>query len=109
MINGHVAAIEDYQRVIGFVPQDDIVFADLTVMENFIYNGLLRLPKGTKLEEIQELAEETVTSLGLRRVAHNLVGDHRKRSLSGGEKKRVNIGLELMAKPSICFLGMYAD
>lgn len=69
-----------------------------------MYNGLLRLPRGTPIDEIKELAEETVASLGLRRVAHNLVGDHQNRGLSGGEKKRVNIGLELMARPQICFL-----
>ena len=56
------------------------------------------------MEEIHELAEETITALGLRRVADNQVGDHRRRGLSGGERKRVNIGLELMAKPLACFL-----
>ena len=103
-INGNVASIEEYQSVIGFVPQDDIVFPELTVRENFVYSGQLRLPRETSLEEIHELAEETIAALGLRRVADNEVGDHRRRGLSGGERKRVNIGLELMAKPLMCFL-----
>lgn len=75
-----------------------------TVRENFVFSGKLRLPKGTSDKEIADLAEEIITSLGLRRVADNLVGDHRRRGLSGGERKRVNIGLELMARPSFCAL-----
>lgn len=53
---------------------------------------------------IEELADDVIADLGLTRVADSMVGDVYRRGVSGGEKKRVNIGLELMAKPSILFL-----
>jgi hypothetical protein len=74
------------------------------VRENFIYTGKFRLPRGTPYIEIEDLADETLANLGLSRVADSLVGDVRRRGVSGGEKKRVNIGLELMARPSCLFL-----
>ena len=88
----------------GFVPQDDIVHAELTVKENFIFAGKLKLPRGTSLEYISDLADDVIADLGLTRVANSMVGDVTRRGVSGGEKKRVNIGLELMSKPSILFL-----
>mmetsp|Transcript_17412 Transcript_17412/g.40037 ORF Transcript_17412/g.40037 Transcript_17412/m.40037 type:complete len:1463 (+) Transcript_17412:134-4522(+) len=103
-INGHKADIESHMDCIGFVPQDDIVYAELTVRENFIFAGKFRLPRGTSDAEISEYADETIANLGLSRVANSPVGDVKRRGVSGGEKKRVNIGLELMAKPSILFL-----
>jgi len=104
-INGQVAVIEDHTDAIGFVPQsDDSVRADLTVKENLVYSGRFSMPKGTPLSEIEEHADEVLASLGLSRVANSLVGDENRQSVSGGEKKRVNIGVELMSKPSILFL-----
>ena len=67
--------------------------------ENFIYSGRFQLPKGTPLDEILDLADATLASLGLSRVANSIVGDVTRRGVSGGEKKRVNIGLELMSRP----------
>lgn len=90
--------------VVGFVPQDDIVFSELTVRENLIYAGKFMLPNGTPIEEIEELADEAIADLGLSRVSDSIVGNVHRRGISGGEKKRVNIGLELMKKPSILFL-----
>jgi len=86
------------------VPQDDIVYAELTVKENLLFAGKFRLPAGTSKADIEDLADETLANLGLTRVADNVVGDVNRRGVSGGEKKRVNIGLELMANPSILFL-----
>lgn len=102
LVNGHEASIEDFKHSVGFVPQDDIVYAELTVRENLIYSGRFRLPRVTTDREIEELADETLASLGLSRVADSPVGDIRRRGVSGGERKRVSIGLELMALPSIC-------
>lgn len=102
LVNGHNESIEDHKDSVGFVPQDDVVYAEMTVRENLIFSGRFRLPKGTTNEEIAELADETLANLGLARVANSPVGDIKRRGVSGGEKKRVNIGLELMALPSIC-------
>ena len=104
IINGQEANIDEFTDIMGFVPQDDIVFAELTVRENLIYAGKFKLPKDTPMNNIKDLADEVIADLGLTRVADSRVGDVTKRGVSGGEKKRVNIGLELMAKPSILFL-----
>lgn len=104
-VNGNESKIEDQQAVIGFVPQEDIVYPDLTVKENLLYAGRLTLPAGTRRrEEIAELADEVMASLGLSRIADSLVGDARRRGISGGEKKRVNVGIELMKRPRLLFL-----
>ena len=103
-INGQDENIEDQLDVIGFVPQDDIVYAELTVLENLMFAGKFKLPRGTSSTTIKRLAEDVIADLGLTRVTNSIVGDVNRRGVSGGEKKRVNIGLELMAKPSILFL-----
>ena len=58
-----------------------------------MYAGRFRLPKGTDTEEIEDLVDTTMANLGLSRVADSPVGDVRRRGVSGGERKRVNIGL----------------
>mmetsp|Transcript_31805 Transcript_31805/g.77040 ORF Transcript_31805/g.77040 Transcript_31805/m.77040 type:complete len:1246 (-) Transcript_31805:208-3945(-) len=103
-INGTKKQIEEIKDVIGFVPQDDVVYAELTVRENLMFAGKLSLPRGTDMDEIEDLADSTLANLGLSRVAKSLVGDVKRRGVSGGEKKRVNIGLELMSRPKCLFL-----
>lgn len=103
-INGNEAKIEDYSSIIGFVTQDDIMYTSLTVKENLLFSGKLRLPRGTTSEYINDLADDVMADLGLTRVAKSIVGSVHTKRISGGEKKRVNIGLELMSKPSVLFL-----
>jgi ABC-type multidrug transport system ATPase subunit len=104
IINGQEISSKEISDSIGFVPQDDIVFAELTVKENLVFSGKFRLPVGTSLSDIESTAMETLVYLGLVRVADSIVGDVSHRGISGGERKRVNIGIELMGKPSILFL-----
>lgn len=103
-VNGKKMDIDGIKKMVGFVPQDDTVYAELTVRENFMYAGKLRLSRNTRRHEIEDLADTTLANLGLSRVANSLVGDVKRRGVSGGEKKRVNIGVELMARPSCLFL-----
>mmetsp|Transcript_34130 Transcript_34130/g.49529 ORF Transcript_34130/g.49529 Transcript_34130/m.49529 type:complete len:875 (-) Transcript_34130:267-2891(-) len=103
-VNGHAGGIEDHKGSVGFVPQDDIMYAELTVKENLLFAGRFKLPAGTPENEIEDLADKVMASLGLSRIANSRVGDVNRRGVSGGEKKRVNIGIELMAKPKILFL-----
>lgn len=103
-INGIEAKIEDYSSIIGFVTQDDIMYTTLTVKENLVFSGKLRLPRGTTSEYINELADDVMADLGLTRVAKSIVAGVNNNHISGGEKKRVNIGLELMSKPSVLLL-----
>ncbi|MFK7909506.1 MAG: ATP-binding cassette domain-containing protein [Akkermansiaceae bacterium] len=82
---------------IGYVPQDDIVHKELTVEQALRYSGRLKLT--LKKEELNSLVDKTIDTLGLT--------DHktkRIKHLSGGQRKRVSIGIELLTKPSILFL-----
>jgi ABC-type multidrug transport system ATPase subunit len=58
------------------------------VRENLIFAGKFQLPAGTSLDEIEDLADKVMASLGLSRVMNSMVGDVNRRGVSGGEKKR---------------------
>jgi len=83
----------------GFVPQEDIVHADLSVDEALRFSAQLRLPAGTPPREIDKLLLQTMDQLGLRPHARKPIS-----RLSGGQRKRVSVGVELLAKPAILFL-----
>jgi len=103
-VNGVINGINKANNVVGFVPQDDIVFGNLTVFQNLYYHAKLRLPQGTKNKDILEHVEHCIIVLGLSKIQNSMVGTPEKRGISGGQKKRVNIGLELASMPSIMFM-----
>jgi len=103
-LNGFRERLSDFRRQIGFVPQDDICFANLTVRENLTFNAKLRLPKKTDNRTVQAVVDDVLKVLGLTHVQHSLVGSVESRGISGGQRKRVNIGMELCAYPDILFL-----
>ncbi|CAE8673647.1 unnamed protein product [Polarella glacialis] len=103
-INGKAGSVQDFPKLVGYVPQDDIMHADLTVHQNLYFNAQLRLPAGTSSEQVLEHVNKTIKVLGLEHVAHNLVGSAERRGISGGQKKRVNIGMELAAMPAVIFM-----
>jgi ABC transport system ATP-binding/permease protein len=91
--------IDRLRSLFGYVPQDDIVHPDLTVAEALTFAARLRLPAGTPRWEIAKLVNRTVANLGLTDRA-NLKIDR----LSGGQRKRVSVGVELLSRPPILFL-----
>ncbi len=99
---------------IGYVPQDDIVHPELTVYEAVRYSAKFRLPPDFSSEEIDRRVQTTLAQLGLEAVAHLQIGRPEKKILSGGQRKRVNIAMELVTDPVIMFLdeptsGLAAD
>lgn len=90
---------QSYAELMGFVPQGDIVHNDLTVLEALGYQARLRL--GSSLDAGQRAArtDQVITMLGLSDQAGQLVS-----SLSGGQRKRVSIGCELLKEPQVLFL-----
>jgi ABC transport system ATP-binding/permease protein len=84
------------RQEIGYVPQDDIVHGDLTIWEALCAAAKLRLPPGTKYGEIVKKTLEQV-GLSARKSA-------KIRNLSGGQRKRVSIGIELLTSPKLLLL-----
>ncbi|XP_076942982.1 ABC transporter G family member 22-like [Bidens hawaiensis] len=89
---------------IGFVTQDDILFPHLTVKETLTYAALLRLPKTLTKQEKEKRASDVIRELGLERCQDTMIGGSFVRGVSGGERKRVCIGLEIIINPSLLFL-----
>ncbi|PSS15834.1 ABC transporter G family member 22 like [Actinidia chinensis var. chinensis] len=89
---------------IGFVTQDDVLFPHLTVKETLTYAALLRLPKTLTKEEKEKRAIDVICELGLERCQETMIGGSFVRGVSGGERKRVCIGNEIIINPSLLFL-----
>lgn len=89
------------KHIIGYVPQENIVHEDLTVYQSLYYAAKLRLPEDSSDEEIELRIKEVLISLKLE---NNVIRNTKVLNLSGGQKKRVSIAVELLTKPSILFL-----
>jgi ABC-type multidrug transport system ATPase subunit len=83
----------------GFVPQAEIVHAELTVSQALDFAARLRFPRQTPPLELRKLVIQTMVQLGLRERAGTRIAD-----LSGGQRKRVSVAVELLARPSVLFL-----
>ncbi|XP_062221516.1 ABC transporter G family member 28-like isoform X2 [Phragmites australis] len=104
LINGKIEPIRGYKRIIGFVPQDDIVHGNLTVEENLWFNARCRLSADMSKADKVLVVERVIESLGLQAVRDSLVGTVEQRGISGGQRKRVNVGLEMVMEPSVLIL-----
>ncbi|KZV29351.1 hypothetical protein F511_18502 [Dorcoceras hygrometricum] len=89
------------KRKTGFVTQDDVLYPHLTVLETLTYAALLKLPKNLTEKEKMEQAELIIMELGLTRCRNTIIGGILSRGISGGERKRVSIGQEMVVNPSL--------
>ncbi|XP_062165748.1 putative white-brown complex homolog protein 30 isoform X2 [Alnus glutinosa] len=104
LINGKVESMDSYKKIIGFVPQDDIVHGNLTVEENLRFSARCRLSADMPRPDKVLVVERVIECLGLQAVRDSLVGTVEKRGISGGQRKRVNVGLEMVMEPSLLIL-----
>jgi len=88
-----------YRNEMGYVPQDDIIHLDLPVSKALDYAARLRMPADTTRHEREQRVREVIDELDLKACAERTV-----RQLSGGQRKRVSIGVELLTRPSLFFL-----
>lgn len=94
---------EQLQGVIGYVPQDDMLIEELTVYENLIFNAKLIFSDRNE-EQQQNLVEHALNDFDLVEARDLVVGSPLNKILSGGQRKRLNIALELMREPSVLFV-----
>jgi ABC-type multidrug transport system ATPase subunit len=88
----------------GFVSQDDVLFPHLTVRETLTFAALLRLPKPLSREAKMERVEDVMMQLGLQKCSETVIGNQFLAGVSGGERRRVCIGQEILVAPSVIFL-----
>ena len=88
-----------FRSVLGYVPQDDIIHADLPLQRTLRYSARLRLPSSTTGAEVDDAVRDAIDAVGLTEQADVRVG-----SLSGGQRKRASIAVELLTDPHVFFL-----
>ncbi|XP_068657017.1 ABC transporter G family member 9-like [Aristolochia californica] len=112
-LHGHLSGSVTYNdmpfsksmtRNTGFVTQDDDLYPHLTVTETLVYTARLRLPRKISKEEKVGLAMAVISLLGLTHCKDSIIGGGLVRGISGGERKRVSIGQEMLINPSLLFL-----
>jgi ABC-type multidrug transport system ATPase subunit len=91
----------DYRRHIAFVAQDDSLPTTATPREAIGFSARLRLPRTTSGTEVEQLVEAMLTSLRLQDCADTFVGGALVKGISGGERKRTAVGVELVTKPRL--------
>ncbi|KAI8372254.1 P-loop containing nucleoside triphosphate hydrolase protein [Choanephora cucurbitarum] len=103
-INNTQPTKREFKKITGFVDQDDSLMGTLTVRETLTYAALMRLPRKMPLKAKQKRVEDVMQELGIAKIADSLIGMPGQRGISGGEKRRVSIGKELVTSPSLLFL-----
>lgn len=103
-LNGAKYSKHTLKSMSAYVMQDDLLHAELTVYETLSYAANLRLPKGFSKEQRLERVEEVLELMGITYCKGVIIGDTRRKGISGGERKRVCVAIELLTKPKLIFL-----
>ena len=98
-INGVEGSLVDFRAITGFVPQNDVMLQELTVRENIAHSAYVRLGRGWARADIAIFIDAVIEVLGLTGCADTLTS-----KISGGQRKRANIGIELASAPCAIFL-----
>ncbi|KAL8545124.1 hypothetical protein ACS0TY_005353 [Phlomoides rotata] len=102
LLNGRKRSL--HYGALAYVTQEDVLLGTLTVRETITYSAKLRLPSNIAKHEIKDTVENTISELGLEDCADHLIGNWHLRGISGGEKKRLSIALEIITHPRLLFL-----
>lgn len=104
MNDEEMPGVQKYRKLVGFVPQEDVMLRELTVRDNIQFSARYRLPTKLSKAHIERKIDACINELGIPHVQHSVIGDERVRGVSGGQRKRVNIAIELVTDPMILFL-----
>jgi len=103
-VNGKLSSLKDFRELVGFVPQEDIMLRELTVEENIRHSAWMRLSTGLSHQQKMDRVHKVMESLDLLHIRNSIIGDELIRGISGGQRKRVNVAMELVANPSLLAL-----
>uniref|UniRef100_A0A3Q0KL31 Broad substrate specificity ATP-binding cassette transporter ABCG2 n=2 Tax=Schistosoma mansoni TaxID=6183 RepID=A0A3Q0KL31_SCHMA len=104
LLNGEFLPNSVRRRLCGYVVQENIVMETLTIRENITFSATLRLPRCTAARERDEKVSSVIEELGLTSVADRIIGTQSTCGVSGGERKRTCIGIELVNDPLVLYL-----
>ena len=104
LINGGPRNPNTWKTQCAYVEQEDILYQNLTVHETLTYSALLRLPQSVSIAEKSKRVDEIIQQLGLNDCKDVPVGNSESKGISGGQRKRLTIGVELVTNPDILFL-----
>lgn len=103
LLNG-AKRTKQFRRQAAYVEQTDLLFSNLTVRETLAFTAKLRLPGSLSDKQKTEQVESVINELGLEKCAETFIGGIFLRGVSGGEKRRVSIGVEMITHPNLIFL-----
>jgi len=105
-LNGQLCRPSTLKGISAYVRQGDILLPTATVRESLMFHTMLQLKTTASRIEMKERVEEIIEQLGLNRCADTMIGDDSQgiKGISGGERRRVALGVELVKKPHILFL-----
>lgn len=103
-LNGAAYDNAELKRIAGYVMQDDLLNGYLTVEETLQYTARLRLPRMFTDRQRQERVEDVMNDLGLMHVRNAIIGSQLKQGISGSERKRLCVSMQLLNRPQLLFL-----
>ncbi|KAJ3411273.1 ATP-binding cassette sub- G member 1 [Chytridiales sp. JEL 0842] len=103
-VNNDEASVKIIKKISGFVFQDDVILATMTVREAITMSAILRLPNSIPEGEKMRLVDKMIKLLGLEKAANTIIGDSKNKGVSGGERKRCAMAMEMITNPSVLFL-----
>ncbi|POM59683.1 ABC transporter-like protein [Phytophthora palmivora] len=103
-LNGETRVTKTFRAVTSYVAQEDSLLGSFTVLETMRMAAKLSLPNTVSSKQIETRVDDVVEAMGLGTCRHTLVGDIFRKGLSGGQKRRLSIAIELLSNPSILIL-----
>ena len=104
LVDGQKVNAFEYRKQIAYVMQDDAISPTSTPREALTFSASLRLGGGASKEKIKAMVDSMLKELGLENCADRMVGGELIKGISGGERKRTSVGVELVTDPSLVFL-----
>lgn len=103
-VNGKVRNDEDFRRISAYVLQDDHMYAYLTVFETLMLSAHFYFPESLSYDEKVQHVDSTLAELGLVKARDTIVGNDKVRGISGGERRRTSIAVQILCDPAVLFL-----
>mmetsp|Transcript_12455 Transcript_12455/g.13425 ORF Transcript_12455/g.13425 Transcript_12455/m.13425 type:complete len:680 (-) Transcript_12455:131-2170(-) len=103
-VNGKTRDEEKFRKISAYVLQDDNMYAFLTVFETLMLSAHFFLPEDLSDADKTKIVDTTIAELGLVKARDTIIGNEKVRGVSGGERKRASIGVQLLTDPAVLFL-----